>query len=325
MQAQRGNLLTNTKSAPLVPVILGLVPRILWQRVSNLVNKLALLLHKYWFTQDSWDKPKNDGCLKRLLSVFCTSYKYPLPDAKASPSPARGEGSGLHRPWCHKILGTDCASRPSMTGGRGANSFGRSMIEMLGVLAIIGVLSVGGIAGYSKAMEKWKINKMQEEYSYLLHGMLEHLDNLKYLNPTSETVGVVDVLQASGIIPPTWEKFDDFRIWDDNGNLLALFSRNNELGFSVNIGGYHKNDDGKNISEGFNKQTCLTLFKDLFYPLHSEALRVWLHHNPTTEIFAGDKYCSADVQCLRDATLAKMKAACDVCSGQTNCDISIGF
>ena len=36
---------------------------------------------------------------------------------------------------------------------------GRSMIEMLGVLAIVGVLSVGGIAGYSKAMEKWKINK----------------------------------------------------------------------------------------------------------------------------------------------------------------------
>ena len=36
---------------------------------------------------------------------------------------------------------------------------GRSMIEMLGVLAIIGVLSVGGIAGYSKAMMKFKINK----------------------------------------------------------------------------------------------------------------------------------------------------------------------
>jgi type II secretory pathway pseudopilin PulG len=36
---------------------------------------------------------------------------------------------------------------------------GRSMIEMLGVLAIIGVLSVGGIAGYSKAMTKFKVNK----------------------------------------------------------------------------------------------------------------------------------------------------------------------
>lgn len=36
---------------------------------------------------------------------------------------------------------------------------GRSMIEMLGVLAVIGVLSVGGIAGYSKAMMKFKVNK----------------------------------------------------------------------------------------------------------------------------------------------------------------------
>ena len=31
---------------------------------------------------------------------------------------------------------------------------GRSMVEILGVLAVIGVLSVGGIAAYSKAMEK---------------------------------------------------------------------------------------------------------------------------------------------------------------------------
>lgn len=36
---------------------------------------------------------------------------------------------------------------------------GRSMIEMLGVLAIIGVLSVGGIAGYSMAMSKFKTTK----------------------------------------------------------------------------------------------------------------------------------------------------------------------
>ena len=36
---------------------------------------------------------------------------------------------------------------------------GRSMVEMLGVLANIGVLSVGAIAGYSKAMMKYKLNK----------------------------------------------------------------------------------------------------------------------------------------------------------------------
>ena len=44
---------------------------------------------------------------------------------------------------------------------------GRSMIEMLGVLAIIGVLSVGGIAGYSKAMMKFKVNKTVDQVTQI--------------------------------------------------------------------------------------------------------------------------------------------------------------
>lgn len=40
---------------------------------------------------------------------------------------------------------------------------GRSMIEMLGVLAIIGVLSVGGLSGYSKMMSQYKINASLEQ------------------------------------------------------------------------------------------------------------------------------------------------------------------
>lgn len=43
------------------------------------------------------------------------------------------------------------------------NENGRSMIEMLGVLAIIGVLSVGGIAGYTKAMSKYRTNKVMDQ------------------------------------------------------------------------------------------------------------------------------------------------------------------
>ncbi len=43
------------------------------------------------------------------------------------------------------------------------NQTGRSMVEMLGVLAIIGVLSVGAIAGYQKAMFKYKLNKLKNQ------------------------------------------------------------------------------------------------------------------------------------------------------------------
>ena len=37
---------------------------------------------------------------------------------------------------------------------------GRSMVEMLGVLAIIGVLSIGGIAGYVLSMNRFRANAM---------------------------------------------------------------------------------------------------------------------------------------------------------------------
>ena len=53
------------------------------------------------------------------------------------------------------------------------NQTGRSMVEMLGVLAIIGVLSVGGIAGYSKAMLKHKISQMLDMVSSYIARWIE--------------------------------------------------------------------------------------------------------------------------------------------------------
>ncbi len=47
------------------------------------------------------------------------------------------------------------------------NECGRSMIEMLGVLAIIGVLSVGGIAGYTSAMRSHRTNEILNATSML--------------------------------------------------------------------------------------------------------------------------------------------------------------
>ena len=48
------------------------------------------------------------------------------------------------------------------------DQIGRSMIEMLGVLAIIGVLSIGGIAGYSKAMERHRVNESVNQISHIV-------------------------------------------------------------------------------------------------------------------------------------------------------------
>ena len=58
---------------------------------------------------------------------------------------------------------------------------GRSMVEMLGVLAIIGVLSVGAMSGYAKAMLKYKLNKLTESLSMLFVNYVE-LDTKDYTN-----------------------------------------------------------------------------------------------------------------------------------------------
>ena len=72
---------------------------------------------------------------------------------------------------------------------------GRSMIEMLGVLAIIGVLSVGGIAGYSKAMNKFKTNKVADNVAMIVTNIrtlyAQQKDYNGLNNKTAVEMGVV--------------------------------------------------------------------------------------------------------------------------------------
>ncbi len=78
-----------------------------------------------------------------------------------------------------------------------ATQSGRSMIEMLGVLAIIGVLSVGGIAGYSKAMMKYRINKTIEQIT-LIAGNIR-----TFFAPQRKYDGVNDltILRKAKLVP----------------------------------------------------------------------------------------------------------------------------
>ena len=53
------------------------------------------------------------------------------------------------------------------------NETGRSMVEMLGVLAIIGVLSIGGIAGYTMSMRRHRANQVVDalnKYAVVIYG-----------------------------------------------------------------------------------------------------------------------------------------------------------
>lgn len=86
----------------------------------------------------------------------------------------------------------------------GLTENGRSMIEMLGVLAIIGVLSVGGIAGYTKAMYRLKMNKTIDIVNRIFHELEElsshrfnNEDDVRMFSSTSNSqYGLADYLET---------------------------------------------------------------------------------------------------------------------------------
>ena len=65
------------------------------------------------------------------------------------------------------------------------NESGRSMVEMLGVLAIVGVLSAGGLLGYSQAMKKHKLNQTQEQIQQIITNIRTAFPNAKQPKITS--------------------------------------------------------------------------------------------------------------------------------------------
>ena len=107
---------------------------------------------------------------------------------------------------------------------RQTNPIGRSMIEMLGVLAIIGVLSVGGIAGYSKAMEMWKISKQKQQIAELFIQTINLKEYfMREYNKTQTIVSTAYIMNTIGVIPDGMEMVNDYNIQDSAGNNILIY------------------------------------------------------------------------------------------------------
>ena len=65
------------------------------------------------------------------------------------------------------------------------NQNGRSMVEMLGVLAIIGILSIGSIAGFRYALLRYKANEVLDSLSKLYVLVEEKSKFTDNSNPTA--------------------------------------------------------------------------------------------------------------------------------------------
>lgn len=184
---------------------------------------------------------------------------------------------------------------------------GRSMIEMLGVLAIIGVLSAGALAGYSKAMYQHKLNIQKTAFDTLL------------LNAISLSNRLDDVaLHGCPILHnlnqiPTGLTYENGEIYDQFQNKLHVYYASSQAtagyraGISVNI---------KNTND--NVRACANMIKSA-QEISSE---IWMLERSTGQDeegsntgyaghLWGDQYCAPSNRiCLKDLTMNDILALC---------------
>ncbi len=201
---------------------------------------------------------------------------------------------------------------------------GRSMVEMLGVLAIIGVLSVGAISGYSKAMLKYKLNKQAEAFNMLINYGLQYIGTNATLGYSSGTVTYYNtIFNKLGLIPDGihYVSNDDMR--DIFNNSIVLYYNNESDGNIINqFGGlgyrFDPSDQGAEIC-----RNIVNVAKDNRADLW--LIETYIHQTTNSSLqgnIYGDQYCTNAVKCLRDLSLNDIDALCNVCNG-TSCQLFI--
>ena len=212
-----------------------------------------------------------------------------------------------------------------------AISSGRSMVEMLGVLAIIGVLSVGAIAGYSKAMFKYKLNKQAESFNMLLNNAIQLKPELNRAFNGTDAFNA-ELFDKLNLIPDGMS-INNNVIHDifNNDILIAYYHHQNAqagsneyyISMSVNRSG--------NKSTGEFKEICrniITIAKENSGNLLSIQMRSGQDEtnmdNYTTAALLGDNYCANNPnQCLRYAGLTEMDTLCNSCDSDVYCSFYV--
>ena len=207
--------------------------------------------------------------------------------------------------------------------------FGRSMIEMLGVLAIIGVLSVGGIAGYSKAMMKYKINKMTEEYTMLMTGLMEYQESLfkTYNDSNYDNRLLAQFIMDAKLVPETWKLVNQQFIADSLGNKINTYVDTAETGTKFTSDIYIV-PSGINKDSEYAYELCMALAKDVVYPLaaNMDYAALFINNDAITNsgnfmVYTKSCYNSKfdRVKCLSEMTLSEISTICKSCIKKDSC------
>ena len=167
---------------------------------------------------------------------------------------------------------------------------GRSMIEMLGVLAIIGVLTVGSITAYSKAMRRHLLNKQREQISTILATIETQYSALSASKSDFQTGDHTRVFKDLGWIPEEMIKDGSQYIYDVFKNRAFFWI--NAHSVDAQLGFYIYLNNGNAFEQCVNLYQTATSF-------HSSLKRIQIRNDEgyKTQGYTaqswGDKFCAS--------------------------------
>ncbi|MBP3686815.1 MAG: type II secretion system protein [Alphaproteobacteria bacterium] len=204
---------------------------------------------------------------------------------------------------------------------------GRSMIEMLGVLAIVGILSVGGISAFQKAMSKHKINQVTEELSQFINELLRYSKDFrgevegKASSEYKEITSMLDFFVSS-----KWVRKGNY-IYDSQGNrfIVAVRTAGRPVKKYMSLS-YRFFERG----ERAKVDLCMAYYEMLKSYAdsvsHISLWRVDSEDSQATVAVYGNAYCGGGKKCLKDLTLGEMREKCSWFEGDDkNCSFAIFF
>ena len=203
---------------------------------------------------------------------------------------------------------------------------GRSMVEMLGVLAIIGVLSVGAIAGYSKAMLKYKLNRQAESFNLFLNNAIQIKPELERAFTGSQINA--DIFYKLNLIPDGMtydsQNVTIYDIFNTPMNISYHNAGNGNIDYFISIIFTRANNK---ISRDSSEicHNIITTSKVNAANLRLLSMRSGNNDNTysATQLY-GDESCNSSKKtCLRNLDLKQINEICSSCESETYCSLII--
>jgi type II secretory pathway pseudopilin PulG len=187
---------------------------------------------------------------------------------------------------------------------------GRSMVEMLGVLAIIGVLSIGSLASYRAAMKKYDLNRYTQQLEAFFAGICDYIRATKNISRSINEDLIAPAIQANFLPDEMINPSDRTQIVDYYGQvILSTYSPNFNQVYYIQL-------------SAMKQEVCRAVLQ--FAQRNADSLYHLARFYVSSQPMYGKNSCTDDKVCIADQSFSDLNNWCTTYC-PSSCSIQMTF